>query len=405
MLLANKDLQEEARGGVILVDEAGMVGVPTMLRLTQLAKNLNARLVLAGDRGQHHAIERGDALRLLADEAKLPVAALSEIWRQTLPAYKEAVESFKNGETGKGLAQLDKLGWIEEKGGAALYERAAELYCRWRTEGKEVLAVSPTHADAERTTAAIRARLKAEGALGEEREFGRLVPAHLTDAEKADPHSYAVGDILQFHKSAPGVKPGQRIEAAGDVAALPLLHPARYSVYRPGRLVLAAGDLIQITANGTTKDKHRLSNGDIFGVKGFTPAGDIELSNGWVVAKDFQHWNHGYLSTSHGSQGRTVSRVLVVQSALSLPATNQTQAYVCASRGREMAVVLTASKQALHDASGRDDRRTSATEFARLKKRSWRQQMQKHVLRLRRLAEQGSSRPPQHERQRMELSR
>jgi ATP-dependent exoDNAse (exonuclease V) alpha subunit len=125
MLLENKELQEKARGGVIFVDEAGMVGVPTMLRLSQLAKQLDGRLVLAGDRAQHHAIERGDALRLLADEAKLPVAALSENWRQTVPAYKEAVDSFMKGEPGKGLNQLDKLGWIEEREGAELYERAA----------------------------------------------------------------------------------------------------------------------------------------------------------------------------------------------------------------------------------------------------------------------------------------
>jgi conjugative relaxase-like TrwC/TraI family protein len=405
MLLENKKLQEQARGGVIFVDEAGMVGVPTMLRLSQLAKSLDARLILAGDRFQYHAVERGDALRLLADEAKLPVAALSENWRQTVPAYKEAVDSFKKGEAGKGLAQLDKLGWVEEKEGAALYERAAELYCRWRADGKDILAVSPTHADAERTTAAIRARLKAEGVLGEEREFARLVPAHLTDAEKADPHSYATGAILQFHKAAPGVKPGQRIEVSGDPAALPLKHPARFSVYRPGRVKLAAGDMIQITANGATKDKHRLNNGDIHGVKGFTPAGDVELSNGWIVAKDFQHWQHGFLSTSYGSQGRTVGRVLVVQSALSLPATNKTQAYVSASRGREMAIVLTDSKQALKDASLRDDRRTSASEFARRKKLSWRQRMQRHVLRLRRVAEQTKSRQPEHELKRTEMSR
>ena len=126
--------------------------------------------------------------------------------------------------------------------------------------------------------------------------------------------------------------------------------------------MLAAGDLIQITANGTTNDKHRLNNGDVFRVKGFKGE-DVELSNGWVVGKDFQHWNHGYLSTSHGSQGRTVSRVLIVQSALSLPATNQTQAYVqSASRGREMAVVLTDSKQVVLEGRGASatHRRTSA---------------------------------------------
>jgi conjugative relaxase-like TrwC/TraI family protein len=392
MLLTDKKLQAQAKGGVIFIDEAGMVGTPTMLRLAQLAKEIDARLILAGDRRQHHAVERGDALRLLADEAKLPVAALSENWRQTVPAYKKAVEHFKQGDAAKGLAQLDKLGWVEEKEGNALYDRAAEIYCQWRADGKEVLVVSPTHADAGLTTAAIRERLKSEGELGEEREFTRLVPAHLTDAEKADRHSYAVGDVLQFHKAAQGIKPGQRIEVMNDTTALQIAHPERFSVYRPASIRLAPGDLVQITANGSTKDKHRLNNGDVFGVRGFTREGDIQLSNGWIVSKDFEHWNHGYLSTSYGSQGRTVNRVLIVQSSLSTPATNQTQAYVSASRGREMAVVLTDSKESLRDAMGRDDRRQTASEFARCKRLSWRQRMQRHVLRMRRMAEQTKSR-------------
>src|SRR5581483_2025377 len=78
MLLDSKALQEQARGGVILVDEAGLTGVPTMLQLTDLAQRLDARLVLAGDRRQHHAVERGDALKLLAGE--LPVATLTDIF-------------------------------------------------------------------------------------------------------------------------------------------------------------------------------------------------------------------------------------------------------------------------------------------------------------------------------------
>src|SRR5581483_3742867 len=133
-----------------------------------------------------------------------------------------------------------------------------------------VLAVSPTHVEADRTTAAIREHLKAAGDLGDEREFARLIPAHWTDAEKADPHNYAAGDVLQFHKAAPGVRPGQRVEVTDAPRQLPLHHPQRFSVYRQGKLRLAAGDLVAVTANGSTLDaRHRLNNGDVFQVKGF----------------------------------------------------------------------------------------------------------------------------------------
>ena len=247
MLLTDRRMQDRARGGVIFLDEAGLVGVPTMLRLSDLARQLDARIVMAGDRRQHHAVERGDALRLLADEAKLPVARLAEIWRQQ-GDYRKAVERFQEGDAAGGLKKLDALGWVEEHGKGTLYDRAAEVYATWRAEllaaGKdptrELLAISPTHAEADRTTAAIRSRLKAEGVLGEEREFTRLVPAHLTDAEKADRHSYLPGHVLAFHKAAPGVKPGRRIEVTGD-EALPLAHPDRFSVYRQGHAAAGGG--------------------------------------------------------------------------------------------------------------------------------------------------------------------
>jgi conjugative relaxase-like TrwC/TraI family protein len=404
MLLTNRQMQERARGGVIFCDEAGLVGVPTMLQLTDLAQRLEARIVLAGDRRQHHAIERGDALRLLADEAKLPVARLSEIWRQT-GEYRKAAERFKEGDARGGLQKLDAMGWVEERDRGTLYERAAEVYAAWRAEltaaGKdpvrELLAVSPTHAEAGRTTAAIRDRLKADGVLGEEREVPQLVPMHLTDAEKADRHSYQAGDVLQFHKPAPGAKPGQRIEVKGD-EALPLQHPERFSVFRKSTLRLAVGDVVRPNAGGKTKDGHRLENGQTYGVAGFTKKG-IVLDNGWVVPKDFGTWNHGYLSTSHSSQGRTVQRVLVVQSALSAPATTDTQAYVSVSRGKRQALVLTDSKVALMEAVGREDRRVSATEFTRLHRLPLRRRLQQHVLRRRRMASAQRPRGQEIERQ------
>jgi conjugative relaxase-like TrwC/TraI family protein len=409
MLLTNPRMQERARGGVIFLDEAGMVGVPTMLRLTDLARKLDARIVAAGDRRQHHAIERGDALVLLADEAKLPVARLTEIWRQK-GEYRTAVERFQAGDAAGGLKKLDALGWVEEPDRGTLYERAADVYANWRAEliagGKdptrELLAVSPTNAEAARVTAAIRTRLKADGALGEERELLQLVPAHLTDAEKADRHSYQPGDVLQFQKAVPGVRQGQRIEVQGD-EALPLAHPERFSVFRKGTLRLAVGEVIRPTTGGSTRDGHRLENGATYAVAGFTRGGDVCLSNGWVVSKNFGTWNHGYLSTSHSSQGRTVQRVLVVQSALSAPATSDTQAYVSVSRGKQRARVITDSRATLLEAVQRQDCRTSAIEFARRRPRlPLRQRLQRQVVRWRSLA--ASTRPvrpeiePQRER-------
>ena len=111
-------------------------------------------------------------------------------------------------------------------------------------------------------------------------------------------------------------------------------------MYDRGAVAIAPGEVVRITAN--TKDKtgkHKLNNGSIYTVKGFSPSGDIVLTNGWVVAQDSGHLNHGYVSTSHASQGKTVDRVLIAMGSESIRAINAEQFYVSVSRGRESATI------------------------------------------------------------------
>lgn len=155
---------------------------------------------------------------------------------------------------------------------------------------------------------------------------------------------------------------GQRVRAGEG--PLPLDQAARFQVFREATLKLAAGDVIRITRNGETADeRYRLNNGALYTVQGFTVDGDIRLANGWTIAPDFGHLTHGYVVTSHASQGKTVDRVLIGQSSNSFPASSREQFYVSASRGRERVTVYTDDKGALLEAVSRSDERLTATEF------------------------------------------
>jgi hypothetical protein len=139
----------------------------------------------------------------------------------------------------------------------------------------------------------------------------------------------------------------------------------RFEVYRPVALPLAAGDRVRITAGGKTKDgKHRLNNGSLLTVQGFTRSGDIIVDHGWVIDRDFGHLTHGYCTTSHASQGATVDKVFVAIASESLPATNERTAYVALTRGREQAMVFTDDRIALLKAAAREDEPLSATALA-----------------------------------------
>jgi hypothetical protein len=62
---------------------------------------------------------------------------------------------------------------------------------------------------------------------------------------------------------------------------LPLEFAGRFEVYRPAQLGIAVGDRIRVTKKGVTKDRrHKLRNGGIFTVAGFTPRGNLIIDHG-----------------------------------------------------------------------------------------------------------------------------
>jgi len=367
--LKDEKMQETARNGVILVDEASQIGTRDMFEVFDLAERLTARVVLVGDRRQHRSVTAGEPLKLLEDSAGLKVAEVTEIVRQD-GEYKKAAQALSEGRIEEGFEELHKLGWIKQVPDEERYRELADAYLSAAAEkkkdgkSKSALVVSPTHAEAAQITQAIRDGLKARGKLKDERIVTGWIPAHLTDAQKADATEYEPGDLLQFYQNAPGFKKGSRlIVNEGD--KLPTDLAARFEVYRPTQLSLAVGDAVRVTAGGKTKDgKHRLNNGSLLTVQGFTKRGDTVVNHGWVIDRDFGHLTHGYCITSHASQGVTVDKVFVGMSSESFPATNERAGYVALTRGREQVQIFTDDLKELLRAVARQDNAMSATELS-----------------------------------------
>lgn len=361
-LLVDREMQEQTRSQVLWIDEAGLLGNRTMREVFALAERNGCRVILSGDAKQHGSVARGAVMTILREQAGLPVAEVNEIQRQR-GAYKEAVKSLADGFAGEGFDALDRLGWVKEVADGDRDRQMAADYLAAVKAGKTVLAVSPTHAEGATITAAIRGALRDDGRLtGAERGYTRLVRVDLTDAERGRAENYRPGDVIEFHQNAKGYRKGQRV-VVGIGAALPLDQAGRFQVFRPQALALAVGERIRITRGGQTRDGHRLENGGAFEVAGFTDRGDLRLRNGWTVDRDFGHFTHGYVSTSHASQGKTVDRVLIGQSSQSWAATSREQFYVSASRGRQQVTVYTDDKAELREAIQRGDDRLSATEL------------------------------------------
>ncbi|MCB0518510.1 MAG: relaxase domain-containing protein [Lewinellaceae bacterium] len=381
--LRDGEMQKQAAGQIILVDEASLVGVKTMNSIFDTARKVNARIILSGDARQHSSPEAGDALRHLSEKASLKIAHVDENLRQRgNPDYKKAIDLLARGRARQGFNQLDRMGAVVEvEETKERHEKIAEDYVRSVEAGRSALVISPTHAEGRLITEAIREKMKGRGRIGqEERTYTIQRNLSLTEAQKKDPAVYEPGTVVQFHQNYRGgyvagqpyevvskSKDGKiHIAKAGEKKLpLPMLAHSRFQVFQRGKLTLAEGDLIRITHNGKSIEGKRLHNGQRMLVKGFTDEGHIKLAGGKTLGKNFANLNYGHVQTSHAAQGKDCQDVFIAQSALSYGASNDKQFYVSASRARETVRVYTDDKDALKTAVARSGERISANEIAK----------------------------------------
>ena len=399
--LLDQELQDAAKNGLIVLDEASLVGAHDMARLIESADKLNARIILLGDRRQHKSVARGDVLALLEDRASLPVAEVSEIRRQS-GEYKDAVKLASQGNVAQAIKKLDKLGWVKEVSNqhGDLAKDVADEYVASLNAGKSVLVVSPTNAEKERVTDAIRTKLKQEGKLnGEEQGIETLQAENLTQAQAGDAETLRslAGETTQFVRNNKIARAGQRVVITEENAAVLAKEFAEHAkrngenlfvVYKPQELSLAKGDLLRVTSGIKDTEGKRIDSGAMLTYLGMDKGQlQVQTASGTkrLLTADTAHLTHGYATTSHSSQGKTVDRILIHAPTASFGAVDKSTGYVAISRGKEKATIYTDDRQALMEAVERERPRLLASELVRRPRHRIRDRLKKHVRFLREL--------------------
>ncbi len=355
---------------LVVLDEAGAVGMDDMKRLFDLARD--ARIVLSGDTGQHASVARGDALRILENHSDFQSGQLTRIRRQRKVEYRRAVELAAQKNTNEAFAQLERMGVVTEFSGDQLHGEAAQSYVKALQQNQSALLVAPTWAEIEAVTEKVRATLKTFGRLaGGEKEFQVFDSLSWTEAQKRDARQYRPGLAIRFHRQKTGFAKDETVavvavendalkvqRADGSESLFPLgAGCACFDVGEKRKLKVAAGDKLLLQANWRKK----FVNGELVEVR--TIQGDsVVLADGRVIPENYRTFTHGYAVTSHAAQGKTVDEVLVVASSRSLPAINQQQFYVSISRGRERCQIFTDDAERLRSHVTRSSARLAAVE-------------------------------------------
>jgi ATP-dependent exoDNAse (exonuclease V) alpha subunit len=383
-LLVNRQLQQRIANRIIIVDEAGLLSVRQMRDLCRLAKANNNRLILVGDIKQHTSVEAGDALRAIQKYCEVETVRLTKIIRQTDKAYRKVVDLLAAKKPYEAFVQLEKLGEVHQtKSARDLFDRAAQDYLQTIHSGKSCLAIAPVWSEIEAFTAVVRGKLKDEGRLtGAQREVTVTSSFGWTEAKRKRIENYKPGDVLQFHRETTAFEKDEAVkvvEARGHRLVVERNNGERYAfdpkrihsfdVGEARKISIASGEKLLIQGNLKAS---RLKNGDIVEVVGFGADGSIRLKDGRSLPRSFRQYTHGYATTSHAAQGRTVDRGILILEEAGIRAAGLRQAYVSNSRFRERQTIYTTNLKAAKNAMANDIDRKLAHELREKLAREWR---------------------------------
>ena len=360
---------------VVILDEAGQVGVREMHDLIQLIQSYRGRLILSGDTRQHGAVAAGDALRAIEKHIpKKRMATLRTIRRQNpalarsadekrfIRAYRAAVKEAADGNIAASFDRLDDLGCIRELPDEPRRAAIAGEYLMALQRGERPLIVAQTWTEVHVANDAIRSALKDSGKLGDGVLISTFQPVDRSAAEKRDARFYEPGHAAFFIRRYGRQAKGDVCEIAGandrgvivvkDTrrSIVSYRYADRFAVVKRIELEVAPGDRLQLKANGRSVEGARLHNGELVTVTHVESTGALvvmdERGATKTLAPSQRLLVRGYAVTSYASQGKTADTVIVADAA-NRAATNRQQWYVGISRGRKRVVVLTPDKTAL----------------------------------------------------------
>lgn len=306
LLSKAKDLRGEGKG-VLIVDEAGMVGSRKMEALLSLAKEKQARVVLVGDSRQLSSLDAGAPFRVL--EKHVGSKSLSEIRRQEILWQREAVKAFAEGRAMEGLAAYREGGFLSVKETGK--ERDLDLIESWRkatvtTESKRDVDRVESKGVKVGGNALILASANAHVESLNQQAREQWKQAGLVRGKE---HVIEVSKKSQGKDVRGGEQTEERVFSKGD--RIVFLRNEREIGVTNGQF----GTVEQIVSR---KDRSGLQ------VK-------VNLDNGrraYFNTDKYNHIDHGYASTVYKSQGSTIDRVFVAHT----PGMGRESAYVALSR-------------------------------------------------------------------------
>jgi ATP-dependent exoDNAse (exonuclease V) alpha subunit len=364
-----------------MVDESSLASTKQMRDFLEKISTQD-RVLLIGDIRQHQAVDAGKPFEQLV-QAGMKTAQLDQIVRQKDPELLRAVEHLSRGQVAEGIALLEQQGRITE---IVNPERRIEAIARdYAASPDRTIIVSPDNASRRAINQAVRAELQASGVVQPEDHVMRVLTprSDMTGADRAWAARYQVDDVLRYQRGSkelaiePGsyatvraVEPRQNLltvqKSDGSEATYDPSRLRGISAYRELERAFAVDDRLQFTA---PQKELGVANRDLGTIERIGRDGQltVRMDNAKSVTFDpheMRHFDHGYVVTSHSSQGLTADRVLVnIDTDVHPELINTRFAYVSVSRAAQDAQLYTNSAASLASSLSHSVTKSSAVEM------------------------------------------
>ncbi len=278
---------------VVVVDEAAMLDTRVTGELLAAARQVGAKVILAGDDRQLASIERGGLFAELRQ--RHGSAEITEVTRQRVDWQRQAARDLAEGRFAEAVGAFDQAGaitWTERQ-----EEARSALVAAWKCDaderpGQSRFVFAYTNKDVDTLNAELRQV---------RRERGELAGGDVQLDTKHGVAAFAVGDRVQFTDT------DKRLGIYnGNVGTITRLDPA-------------TGEMAA-TLDGPGKDGREVT---------------------WSAA-GFEGFRHGYAGTIYKGQGKTLDRTYLYHTEHWRSAAS----YVALTRQRESAEVFVARETA-----------------------------------------------------------
>ncbi len=252
-----------ATGSVLVLDEAGMIGLDDMAALLEMCEQRHIKLVSIGDPDQLASIARGAPFKAMME--RIGFASLSEVRRQKDAGDRAATVSLKQGKIGAAIDHYLSKGQIVLDRGDALEVLMIHRWSSLRQSGSAMM-LAFTCEQVESLNAAAREKMKYHGRIMSEHDIAVNVSGRRVV------RAFGVGEDIVFLKNA---KLGETHVKNGQLASI-------------------IG--IEKNKDGALSIKVKDRDGAIFSFD----------------SSQYTAFDHGYALTVHKSQGVSVDNTLLL---------------------------------------------------------------------------------------------